>query len=257
MKFVKIFGVILLLLVVVVGGVTYYVVNNIDGILKTAIETEGSKAVGTDVTLGSIKVDWQQGRITLSDLIIANPPGYTTDYAIAIGTAAVQVDYNSLQTGVITIQEILVDAPRLIAEEKNLTETNLTTLSNNLNKGAAATPSEPSASSGGGDEPLLMVEKFTFSNANIELVSSQYGDRDLTMPAINASNLGAPNGVTAEVLAQQLVDEVLDQATAAVKKATRDAAKEKVRSEVKDKIDEKLSDEDKAKLDDVRSLLKR
>ncbi|GAB1255760.1 hypothetical protein NBRC116494_02620 [Aurantivibrio plasticivorans] len=256
MKALKIFLGIVVVLAIVIGGVSYYAVKNIDDIIKTAVEEQGSKAIGTQVTLGSAHVDWKNARVELKDLKIANPDGFSTDYVIALTEAVVDLNLDSLEKRVIILDEILVDGPSIIAEERDL-KINLKQLADNLPKGESAKASESADSTSSAPEILLEVKKFTFSDANLQLVSQEYGDRTLTVPTISQTNLGSPNGVTPDVLAQQLIDRVLDSANDAVTKATKNAAKEKVREKAKEELNERLSDEDKEKLDDLRSLLKR
>jgi hypothetical protein len=255
-KVVKILGVLVLLVVVGVGGLVFYGLQNIDSFIKHAVEKYGSEAVGTQVSLNEVKVDLGQGRIELLGLEVANPPGYNTPYAFALNQIAVQVQPGSLTGSPIIVDEITIDNPSINAEERNLTQTNLSELAANVNsKSGDSAPAEPSAEAA--ELPNIAVSAFNFSRANISLVSEQYGDRTIEMPSFTAKNLGGSTGLPPEQLAVALLDEVLDQATAAVKRATGDAAKSEVRDRAKEAIDEKLSDEDKKKLEDVKSLFNR
>jgi len=257
MKALKIFGVLVLLIVIGVGGLVFYGLQNIDSIIKTAVEKYGSEAVGTQVTLNSVNVDLGQGRIELHGLQVANPPGYTTPYAFALNQIAVQVNINSLSASPIVVDEITIDQPSINADEKNQSQPTLSELSANLPKSESAEPAPAEPMGEAGELPQIAVSAFNFSRANISLVSEQYGDSTVEMPSFSAKNLGGSAGLPPDQLAVALLDEVLDQATAAVKRATRDAAKDEMRSRANEAIDEKLSDEDKKKLDDVKSLFNR
>ena len=258
MKIVKILGVLALLIVVVVGGFVFYGLKNADRIVKHYVEAIGSDVIGTRVTLESavVEIGLEKGRVELIGLKVANPPGYQTPYAFALNQIAVQVQPGSLAGSPIVVDEITINQPSINAEEKNLSQTNLSEIAANLNKGSEDSTSTES-SSDSADLPNIAVTAFNFSKANISLVSEQYGDRTIEMPSFTAKNLGGSAGLPPDQLATALVKEVLNQSTAAVKRATRDAAKEKVRDKAKETLDEKLSDDDKQKVDDLKNLLKR
>ena len=264
MKIVKILGVLLLVVVIGIGGLVFYGVQNIDNLIHQAVEKYGSQAVGTQVSLDDVKVNLGEGRIELLGLQVANPPGYKTPYAFALNQIAVQVQPGSFTGGPIVVDEITIDQPSINAEEKGLSQMNLSDLSKNLSGGNNSKPA-PSESSGGAAElPNIAVIAFNFSRANISLVSEEYGDRTIEMPSFTAKNLGGANGLPPDQLAVALFAEVLDQATNAVKRATRDRAKQEVRERGKELLDEKLSDEDKEKVDgakqkvdEIKDLFKR
>lgn len=261
MKVFKTLGVIFLLMALVVGGIAYYLFQNMDALLKDAIETYGTEAVGTKVSLDDIQVELREGRVSLTGLVIDNPPGYTSDYAMSLGKAVVQLNYDSIQKKVIILDEIMVDAPSIIAEEKNMKDINLKDLSDNLKKGTSEevdpVPEEQEPTADPSNATLLMVRKFTFSNANLSLISSEYGDRNMVMPTINVADLGAPDGVTPDVLAQQMMRQILDQANKMIKKEVKKAAKKKVQEKAEKELEKHLSDDDKEKLEGLKSLFKK
>lgn len=254
MKIIKILGVLVLLIIVGVGALVFYGLQNIDALVKQAVEKYGSEAVGTQVSLNNVKVELGQGRIEFHGFEVANPPGYSTPYALALDQIAVQVNINSLGGSPIVVDEITVDQPSINAEEKNLSQTNLSDLAANLNKGATE-PAPTESGSEAADLPNIAISTFNFSRANISFVSGQYGDRTIEMPSFSAKNLGGSAGLPPDQLAVALLQEVLDQATAAVKRATRDRAKEEVRGRAKEAIEDKLSDDDKNKIEGLKNLL--
>ena len=254
MKVLKGLAVVVLLLILAVGGIVVYTLQNADTLIKQLVEKYGSEAAGTQVTLEGVNLDLQQGRIELSGLEVANPPGYITPYAFALKQIVVQVQPGSLTGSPIVVDEITIDQPSINAEEKNLRQTNLSELAANVNSGGGdSAPREPAGDEA--DLPNVAVTAFNFSRANISLVSEQYGDRTIQMPSFTAKNLGGTAGLPPDQLAVALMDEVLKQASAAVRRATRDAVKEEVRDRAREALDEKLSDETKEKVEGLRNLL--
>ncbi len=259
MKALKIFGILFLILIVAIAGIAYYGYQHSGDLIKDAVEKYGTEAVGTQVTLDSAKLNFDKetnSSLTLSGLTLANPSGFTSNHALQLNKISVQLQLKSQNEKLIIIDKILMSGAHLIAEEKNLNTTNLTTLADNLSQDGKSNASTAGSSSNA-DMPNIIVQSFQFNDASIDLISKELGDRTIKMPNFSVENLGGVNGLPPEALATALIDEILDQATSAVKKETRNVAKKKVRSELKDQIDEKLSDEDKDKLDSFKSLLKR
>lgn len=262
MKAVKIVGVILLVALLVVGGLFFYGLRNLDSIIETAVERFGSDATQTEVAVGGVQVDLQKGRLQLADLTVANPPGYNTDYALALGGVAVQVDPSSISSredAVVVIDEISVDGAHIVAELQGLEKSNLQELAKNVQsrlpaeQGRKPEPETEAEYSG----PNFRVRAFRFADADIDLVSDQFGDRTIKMPAVTASDLGGTAGLPPAELSAALLQQVLDQAVAAVRKEVEGAAKREVRSKLKEKAREKLDEEDQQKLKDLRGLLNR
>lgn len=262
MKALKVIGVILIIAVIAIAGLFFYGISNLDSLIQTAVERFGSDATQTEVTLEGVEVELQNGRVQLSDLTIANPPGYSTDYAFALGRIAVQVDPSTLSASrdaVVVVDEITVDGASIIAELRGLQNSNLQELAGNVQsslpeKGEEQPqPQADSVYTG----PNFRVSRFEFSNAEIALVSQEFGDRTIEMPAVTANNLGGESGLPPEELAAALMNQVLDQAVTAVRNEVEGAAKRKVRSELKEKAEESLSEKEQGQLKELRDFLRR
>jgi len=50
---------------------------NLDDLVETAIETAGSNALGTQVSVGSVALDLPGGTAFIYDFAVTNPPSYT------------------------------------------------------------------------------------------------------------------------------------------------------------------------------------
>ncbi|MCW8195398.1 hypothetical protein F6455_11420 [Proteobacteria bacterium 005FR1] len=263
MKAVKVIGFIFFLLVVAVAVTLYYAYRNVDTLLHDAVENYGSDVTETQVALEAVDVDFQAGRIQLSELVIANPPDYTTDYAFALDGIAVQIDTESLgaqMESLVVLDEITVDGARIIAELKNLRESNLQQLAENIQNNLPE-PGEPvEANPEGSSEyvgPNFRVREFAFTNAQITVVSEQFGDRTIDMPAVQATDIGGELGVPPRELGAALMKQVLDQAVVAVREEVEDAAKQKVRSRVEEEVQEKLNPQEQEQLQNLRDFLNR
>jgi len=63
--------------VVLIGGGLVLLLSNLDGLVKTAIETYGSEAVGSQVSVGSVELNLTEGSAAIYDFSVANPPGFS------------------------------------------------------------------------------------------------------------------------------------------------------------------------------------
>jgi len=261
MKAIKILGLFILVVIIAVAGLAYYAFNNLDRLIVQGVEHYGSEAIGTKVSLEAANVEVQKGRVELSGFQIANPPGFDSQYAFAFNKIITQVDLDQSlldQNQAITVREITIDGASVIAEQKNLTDTNLTVLAEMLSENSSGTSTAPEeATSESGAARLIKVGSFTFSNANILLITEEWGERDIQLPTISVKNLGGDKGLLPEALATELMNIVLAQAEKAVKKELTGLAKQKVRSELKDRLNEELDDDQKENLNKLKSLFGR
>lgn len=76
----KVLGVALLLMLLLAVGVFVYVGHNTNSIVKNAIEVK------------DVEIALREGRSTLNELDIGNPPGYAGAHAMRFGTVSVEID---------------------------------------------------------------------------------------------------------------------------------------------------------------------
>lgn len=261
MKALKIVGGLFLVLIVAAVIVTVVTLRNLDQIIKAAVEEVGPQITGTEVRLNEVNLDLQNGRGELKGLTIANPTGFSSDNALDLGLVALQIEPSSITQPVKVINEVTISDIQLLAELKGLTETNLQRLQKQVAENTAssnqpaAQPSEPAAE---GEEVLLAVEKFTFANSSIRLLSDEWGERTVKMPSIELSNLGSrEKGLTPEQLAEAAIEPLLKQARRSVEKELKELAQDEVEDKLKEKLNDKLSDSQKEKVEGLKSLFGR
>ena len=151
------------------------------------------------------------------------------------------------------IKNITIDGASIIADLKSLSENNLQTILDQLKTNSGS----GSASQGSADaspEVRFVVEQFNFTNAKAQVISPQYGEKELSMPAIKLKNIGdKATGLTPEQLTQALIKPIIASAKAQVS----GLFKAKAQAKLTEKLNEKLSAKDKAKIDQLKSLFKR
>ncbi|GAA5216241.1 hypothetical protein ACFSJ3_09535 [Corallincola platygyrae] len=224
----------LAVIVIVVGVLVFGVLGNLDSIVKSLVEKVGTKVTHVEVTLDSVSIKLLDGRGELKGLTLANPDGFDSDYLFDLSDIVLDIDPGSLAGPVYVINEIKVDGAKLIAEQKGTT-TNLQTLLNGMKKEGdqgAQPEADPEAESSEAPDVKLAVEKLTLSNNAITLITEQWGEKKLTMPTIDMSNLGnKDNGLTPE----QLTSEIVSRVTRAVEKRVTQELKKMAEEKVKEK----------------------
>ncbi len=259
-----IIGAVMALLVAVVIAVVVGL-KNINELVKVAIEAVGSDVTGSRVTLQEVDISLMDGRGELRGLTLHNPKGFNSDYLFHLNSTVLKIDLESLTKKVIVIEEVTVDGPNVIAEQKDLLKTNLQTMWENIqhNEAGAGQNTQGNAKEDSPHKNIrLMVRQFTFSNAQLDLVTQEWGSRSLNMDTVTADNLGnAKEGLTPEALVKALLKPMIKaarkQAERAIKEKLKDKAEDKAKKKLEEKLEDKLSEKDRAKLDELRSLFKK
>ena len=246
--------VILLLVVVVIAGAVVYLASGANDFIRAQIESQGSKYLDTPVTVSAVDLSFTEGRMTITDIDVENPDGFSDEDGVTLDLAgATEEPYR--------IQEITINAPEILYEVNAAGEGNLLALKNNLMANLPQGNEQPSESSGA--SPKLIVDKVTVSNAKLMLNFEQLNTGELqidkkayevTLPTFNAGSIGQPDGLPADqvgaAIVQQMLDNAIKQAKAEAKKVLADKAKEKVQEKI-DEEKEKLMEKGKDKLKDL------
>ena len=93
----KLIGVLLLLLLIAGGAVWYFLAFRLDGAIRQQIEEVAEQSLGTDVRVGAVRTDLKTGSLTISDIEVANPPGYRNPNAFTLRGIEAVVNYQTLE----------------------------------------------------------------------------------------------------------------------------------------------------------------
>ena len=205
----KVLTVVLAVLLVAGLFAWYFVSFRLDGVIKAEIEKVGGQTLGTSVSVGSLSTDLKNGSLTISDITVANPPGYNNANAFTLRGIEAAVDYDTFD-----VKRIVIDQPEIVIEERN-GETNFTELLSGLE--SSPEPEEPA-----GDEPqpTLVIHLFRMNQSRAAFESKSL-DRytDLEIDAVEVKNVkGTPAAVT-EIIATKVVEEIVSEAAKELLKA--------------------------------------
>lgn len=237
----------LLVLLLTIGFSVYFLLSNLDGLVKTAIETYGSEATKTSVSVSSVKIVLQDGSGEIQGLTVGTPQGFAEPKVFSLGKIATQIDLNSLSGEVPVIEHITVQAPEVFFEINKTGQNNLAALKQNLNSPSSPTPEKQSKGSTG---PKLIIRKLLFSDGKIHAqVVPLNKDYELKLPDFQMSNIGGKSGATPAQISDQVLKALTDRTLAAIRKNGIDQYKDQLEGEVhkrigeeKEKIENKVQD---------------
>lgn len=208
----------LLVLVLVVAGIAWYLLSNIDGIVKGAIEKYGSEIAGVPVSVGEVSIALREGTGSIRNLTIGNPPGFKGKPVFELGDVTLGIDLNSLGKQPTVISQVLIESPKVNVVANAKGQTNIDAIKKNIDSHSTAEPKEgtkaPDKTGPGADkaQPLLRIDKFTFAGAELSADLTAAGDKEYKrdIPALHLENLGGTDGGTPEQIAQQMMQGVTD-----------------------------------------------
>lgn len=257
--------IVVLILVAVVFGV--YLSNNMNGLVKEAIEDVGSETLKTAVTVEDVNIQLLQGKVSLRGLAVANLPNFNEPTIFQMDEISVGVDVMSLVDSLVNVTEIRIDGAKVTAEQKAL-GTNIQALLKNLEGDSNETKQPESSESTSSPDIKIRIGEFHFANSVGRLVSDRWGDRDIKIPGVDLANIGGDKGLPPEALADAILKPILKQLNQAIKDSVEGFVKEKAKEKLKEKEDElkgklneklkeKLGDDASDKVDAVKSLFSR
>ena len=227
----------LLLVVIAIGASVFYVLNNLDSLVKNAIEKYGSEATQTAVRVDSVKITLKEGSSVINGLSVANPAGFEAKYAFSLGEIGNKINIESLGNDVIVIDDITIRALQVYFEMNQQRKTNLYELKKNLLGSAPASTSKKQTDTES-KEPKFILKRVHFSEGKIvaKVVPLNNKEYKLKLPKILLRNLGGSKGATAAQLSHEILSVLSDRALAEVKKKGVGAELDKVKAQVNEKI---------------------
>lgn len=210
---VKKIGIGLVVLLLVIAGGVYYVFSNLNDLVRTAVEEAGTRVTSVDVTLGVVDINIGEARAGMSNLNVANPVGFKTDYAFNLGDIKVSLDSDSIGQNPIVIKEVVISDPRVIYEMGEGLS-NVETIQANVDQFIRENVGESSgaASESTGDEQKVIINDLYIRGAEVSVSHPLLEGKKIgtNIPEIHLSDIGKGDGGAepAEV-ASQIIDQLL------------------------------------------------
>lgn len=195
MKRVIIIAAALLLLGIIGIGVFLY--NNIDPIVKSSIEKNGSAILGTQVSVGAVDISLKSGRGTIRNVRVKNPDGFDGN-AFTLGEITLDINVASLTKDPIVIDEIKISAPdvNVVLDEKG--RSNIAVIKDAADRHQASSAGKPAAKQDSGYEKRFRIDTFSFEEGHVSADATALGrgSMETTLPPLRLTEVGGPNGDT-------------------------------------------------------------
>lgn len=151
---------------------------------RAGLEKGATHALGVDARVGGATLSVLGGAMTVSNMRIANPPGFKSEKALDVSKISLNVKLKTLLSEPIVVPRIEVFAPD-VTIERSATGTNLGALMDRL-EGKGDRPPAPA-----GSTIQLQVDEVVIKSAIVRLAQSIVGTTETTvaLPDITLRNL--------------------------------------------------------------------
>jgi hypothetical protein len=229
--------IVLLILLATLAGISFWLLNNLDHLAKNAIIKYGSEMTEAKVNVNTVHIDIKDGFGSITKLMVGNPKGFKTPYAIQVQSFNIEVDPLSLTKDVIFIKKISIDTPHIIYE-KNETITNFDALQNNishyidLKQDKDSDNKDKKSNEDRKHDKKFIIGELTIKNAKVEASSSFMNGKTISfnLPDIVLTNIGkSKGGITSAEFSLEITEKIksnlihsfnFDDLTKAIKNST-------------------------------------
>jgi hypothetical protein len=201
-------AVVLVVLAVAGLAVLYFTIGKV---VKAGVETVGPRVTKCQVTVGHIGVSPLGGEVTIEDLAVMNPEGFSENAAFSLGTVRVKLVPKSLFSERIVIEEVLVEAPAIRYEVSLTGGTNVGQIQKNVEEFAAMFA--------GGEQPeevkeakQLQIDDLRITGGQITVAASVRGvgtGVPIKLPEVHMQNIGAGEKKNTYEIVADVLGEVL------------------------------------------------
>jgi len=211
----------LLGLLIVIAAGFLAITLTIDSMVSSGIEQVGSDMTGTPVTVDGVSISPFSGSGTISGFHVANPDGYSREFAIEIEEFFIELEPFTLFSDDVIINRIVISGASVYVEQK-LPENNIRDIMSHLN----------SVPEGEASDASLVIEQFVLENATADLFTEVGGERSaqVDISRIELRDLGrGGEQETAEAVIKQIAEEVAGESLEAAAGSGLEQLKDAVR----------------------------
>jgi hypothetical protein len=207
--------IVLAVLVLLIAGGVYWAYNSLDVIVKVALEHYGPDVTGVTVKVGDVTLSPRDGRGSLKNVDIGNPPGFSAARAARLGEISVAIDPATIRAPIVRVHEISIVAP-LITYERGKGTTNLDTIQKSID----AYVKRAETASAGGNETTpggksvrhkFAIERLSIRGAKVTMTTPGLKGQGITfdLPDIELRDLGKRDGMTASEVANAVANALI------------------------------------------------
>lgn len=208
-------------LLLVVAGAIFYVITNLDSIVKAAIEKYGSEATKTAVRVSSVKIRLSAGSGEIGGLTVANPRGFSSPYIFRLGKISAKIDTHSITSSPIVIDELRISSPQVVYELNQGLDSNISVLKKDIQASSASSAKKVGKEKPGNKEIRIVIKKLVIDSGNIEAHAAAFKDRpqSVTLKHFEMTNVGGRDGATPARIAEEILTTLVKEVGGAVVQA--------------------------------------
>ena len=227
-KLLKMFVGIVVTLVVLLLAIVLTLPFWISPAVKKAASVGGPMVLGVPVSVGSVTLSPLSGSMTISQLSVGNPSGYSDKPAFAVDKVDVGLNIRSLLGDTIVVKKIQIDKPAISFESKDGISNFDAILAHAKKSESAEKTAKPDEKKAG---KKVVIEDFTLNGAKVSCTTAWTFGKPITipLPPVTVKDIGKASGGTTPVEAvTQVMNEIvnsLSQAVTALASQSGDALK--------------------------------
>jgi len=203
---------ILAALAVAVIALFFLFTNPMGRLIKLAIEEFGPKMTQADVRVNNISISATDGQGIISGMLLGNPKGFKTEYALKAGKIEMDIDPASIAQDVVVIHKVLIDTPQIIYE-KGGHGTNFDAIQHNVEQYLGVDGNKKGDK---GANKKIIIGSLIIHHAKV----NYNGTVDLILPDIELHNIGKKaGGATSAQVVKTIINELAAQMALAISKA--------------------------------------
>lgn len=246
---------ILIIIPVIIIAIFLVLGFYLDSLIKSGVETLGSRATGASVTLGDVDISLISGKGQIKRFFIGNPKGFQSESAFKLNEVRLALDVRSLLSEKIIINQIYIDAPDITYERSGKTD-NIKTILNNVKSFAGQSKGTPQKAAG--DKPVKEEKKIEISDVivkngkvNMSVAALKGEQLSLDLPDIHLKDIGKNGkGTTLSEAMEQIFGALNKQVGISVKDSV-----EVMRKTVEKEVDKAVEGTVRKSVDEIKGLL--
>jgi hypothetical protein len=208
-------------LLLIVAGTIFYVMTNLDSIVKAAIEKYGSEATKTAVRVSSVKIHLSAGSGEISGLTVANPRGFSSPHIFRLGKISTKIDVHSITSSPIIIDELRISSPQVVYELNQDLDSNISVLKKDIQASSASSAKKVGREKSENKEIRVVIKKLVLDSGTIEAHAAAFKDRpqSVTLKHLEMTNVGGREGATPARIAEEILTTLAKEVGGAVVQA--------------------------------------
>lgn len=231
----------LVIILLALGGAGYYLLGDLNSIVKKQIEKHGTNALQTNVKVSDVNIKLMDGLGEIKGFSVANPKGFSDATALGFDTIRLDIGTENITEMPIIIEEVMIDSVSTLYELNAQAKGNLNALLDQLASGSSSDSSAPKESKGSSTEKTdirIVIKKLVIKDTKLVLDLTALGDKkyDETLPTFSVNNIGGTQGLSPEELGKAIGKKFLDN----IIKQAKEKQEEKVIEKLKQKGGEKV-----------------